>query len=201
MAARFKKAVVFTVLMALIVTFGSAYNPAGWAHAESSGEPFTWAFYWYLCGSNLETNNGYATDDLLEMAKVTLPENVVVVIETGGAKEWQNSLVEADRLQRYLYIRNELYLIESLPSANMGRPETLADFLSFCNENYPAEKQALILWDHGGGSVWGMMHDELYSYESLSLDGLRTALEAAPAASGMYEMVGIDACLMATVGC
>jgi len=200
MVVRFKKAVVFTVIMALIAAFGGACNPAGWAaHATNPIEPGTWAFYWYLCGSNLETNYGYATDDLLEMLEVPLPENAVVVIQTGGAEKWQNEVIEADKLERYVYAGNELYFAEALPSASMGRSETLADFLHYCNENYPAEKQALILWDHGGGSIWGMMHDELYAYDSLSLDGLRAALEAAPAASGKYEMVGIDACLMATV--
>ena len=27
----------------------------------------SWAVYWYLCGSDLETNGGFATIDLMEM--------------------------------------------------------------------------------------------------------------------------------------
>ena len=45
----------------------------------------SWAVYWYLCGSDLETNYGCATNDLIEMLEVALPENVNVIIETGGA--------------------------------------------------------------------------------------------------------------------
>lgn len=45
----------------------------------------SWAVYWYLCGSDLETNGGFATTDLSEMMEVQLPENVNVVIQTGGA--------------------------------------------------------------------------------------------------------------------
>jgi hypothetical protein len=35
----------------------------------------------------------------------------------------------------------------------MGEAETLADFLNFCNENYPADNRAVIFWDHGAGNV------------------------------------------------
>ena len=45
----------------------------------------SWAIYWYLCGSDLETNGGFASIDLSEMMEVELPENVNVVIQTGGA--------------------------------------------------------------------------------------------------------------------
>ena len=46
-----------------------------------SGEGGSWAVYWYLCGSDLESEGGFAT----ELLEVALPENVTVVIETGGA--------------------------------------------------------------------------------------------------------------------
>ena len=45
----------------------------------------SWAIYWYLCGSDLESDYGAATADLMELLEVDLPENVTVVIETGGA--------------------------------------------------------------------------------------------------------------------
>ena len=44
----------------------------------------------YLCGSDLETNGGFATIDLSEMMEVPLPEDVNVIIQTGGAAVWQN---------------------------------------------------------------------------------------------------------------
>lgn len=34
-----------------------------------------WAVYWYLCGSDLESNFAAATNDLAEMIDVKLPEN------------------------------------------------------------------------------------------------------------------------------
>lgn len=40
----------------------------------------------YMCGSNLETNFGAATNNIDEMLSVKLPEGVHVILETGGAK-------------------------------------------------------------------------------------------------------------------
>lgn len=61
-------------------------------------EDGSWAIYWYLCGSDLESNGGFATNDLSELMEVELPENVNVVIETGGSAVWQNDLMDAEKL-------------------------------------------------------------------------------------------------------
>ena len=92
----------------------------------------SWAVYWYLCGSDLESENGAATADLMEMLEVELPENVSVVIQTGGASSWDNDTVSPNVIGRYLYDVNGFQQIDEQPQANMGEAQTLADFLSFC---------------------------------------------------------------------
>lgn len=171
-------------------------------HLDIDVESGTWSIYWYLCGSDLETNYGCATQDLMELMEVTLPENVRVVIQTGGAKEWQNNVVNADILQRYVYDSTGLTLVDELPPASMGNTATLTDFLRFCKTYYPAEHTAVLFWNHGGGSVNGAAFDERYYLDSLTLDEMRTAFgrvwpgdEADPP----LELVGFDTCLMATV--
>ena len=57
------------------------------------GTDGSWAIYWYLCGSDLESDSGCATADLSEMMDVKLPENVKIVIQTGGAAAWQNEVI------------------------------------------------------------------------------------------------------------
>ena len=79
--------------------------------------------YWYLCGSDLESNYGAATADLNEMMQVKLPENVKVVIQTGGASKWQNDQVKTDRIQRYEYSGDTLTLKDETEQASMGDPE------------------------------------------------------------------------------
>jgi hypothetical protein len=188
------------------VSAGSVHDAAAIAPERDSaydGPAGTWAVYWYLCGADLESDPetpfGAATMDLQEMQSVTLPENVTVVIETGGAAQWKNDFVSAAELGRYAYAGNKLSKVGSEPLASMGDPDTFADFLRYCNENYPAERQMVVLWDHGGGSLSGMEFDELFDNDSLSLPEFQRAIESVPAVSGAYEIVGFDACLMAAV--
>ena len=84
----------------------------------------SWAVYWYLCGSDLETNGGFATIDLSEMMEVPLPEDVNVVIQTGGAAVWQNEYMDSSKLQRWLYNSDGLQLLEEQDTANMGEAQT-----------------------------------------------------------------------------
>ena len=169
---------------------------------ETGSEDQTWAIYWYLCGSDLESEFGAATDDLAEMMEVSLPENVKVVIQTGGAAAWKNDYVNADTLGRYVYAGNELELVETQPLANMGASETLEDFLRFCAENYPADRTMALFWNHGGGSVSGAAFDENFEDDSLTLEEFHAAFDAVYPLSQEkppFEVIGFDTCLMATV--
>lgn len=172
-------------------------TPGGEALSDGS-----WAVYWYLCGSDLETNGGFATTDLMEMMEVQLPENVNVVIQTGGAEVWQNEQMDPSKLQRWLFNSEGLQLIEEQPTANMGDAQTLYDFLAFANENYPADKVAVTFWNHGGGSVTGAAFDEIHGLDSLDLAEMYEAFNAvwpANAEDPALELVGFDTCLMATI--
>ena len=167
----------------------------------SSGDE-SWAVYWYLCGSDLETNHGFATTDLSEMMEVDLPENVTVVIQTGGSEIWQNDLMDPGKLQRWVRSGDDLLLVDELESASMGEAQTLYEFLDFANTNYPADKVAVTFWNHGGGSVSGAAFDQLYDNDSLNLLEMYQAFNEvwpANAANPALELVGFDTCLMATV--
>lgn len=162
----------------------------------------SWSVYWYLCGSDLETNGGFATIDLQEMMEVQLPENVNVVIQTGGASVWQNDLMDPSKIQRWVYNSEGFELVDEQETTNMGDAQTLYDFLNFANENYPADKVAVTFWNHGGGSVSGAAFDEIHGLDSLDLAEMYQAFDAvwpADSANPALELVGFDTCLMATV--
>ena len=161
-----------------------------------------WTVYWYLCGSDLESNYAAATNDLAELMDVTMPENVKVVIQTGGSLLWQNDIISADTLGRYVYDHNGLQLIEELPSASMGDAQTLKEFLAFGKKHYPAKRTAVVIWNHGGGSVSGAAFDELYGMDSLSLAEMYQAFAEAFGEDPQrrpVDIIGFDTCLMATV--
>ncbi len=78
---------------------------------------------------------------------------------------------------------------------NMGDPETLTWFINYTVENYPAEKYALILWDHGGnweGVCWDWTNDDY-----LTIEEVKQAL--ADSIIGKVDLLGFDACLMASL--
>lgn len=167
-----------------------------------SGEDAAWSVYWYLCGSDLESYYGCATDDLNEMLEADLPDNVQVVIQTGGAEQWQNDMVESGCIERYVYNSSGLEFIEQQPQSNMGDVQTLTDFLQFCAENYPAERTMVLFWNHGGGSVSGAAFDENYGFDSLTLAEFYQAFSSVYALSEEnppIDVIGFDACLMATI--
>lgn len=181
------------------VSSGNSPTPTS---VQSVSTDTEWTVYWYLCGSDLETNHSAATNDLAEMMEVELPENVKVVIQTGGASVWQNDIISPDTLGRYVYDHNGLQLVEELPSASMGDVQTLKDFLAFGKENYPAKRTAVVFWNHGGGSVSGAAFDELYDMDSLSLAEMYQAFSETYGANPQnqpLDIIGFDTCLMATV--
>jgi hypothetical protein len=181
----------------------SGGNDDGYQSAvPESSDGGTWAIYWYLCGSDLESGYGAATMDLEEMMAVKLPEGVEVVIQTGGASIWYNETVDADSIGRYVYDSRGLRLVDQQPQANMGDAETLAGFLEFCTTNYPADHTMVLFWNHGGGSVSGAAFDENYGYDSLTLTEMYTAFYSLYDLSvddPPFDVIGFDACLMATI--
>ncbi len=180
----------------------TAGDSTGKDNTDDSVKKGSWSIYWYLCGSDLESGGGFATDDLNEMLQVELPDNVNIVIETGGASEWMNDTVDADKLQRWVYNSEGFTLVDEQKKANMGESGTLEEFLRFAKQNYPAEKTAVVFWNHGGGSVTGAAFDELYNFDSLTLDEMYKAFSAVWTPSEKeqpLELVGFDTCLMATV--
>lgn len=217
-----KKNLILFVLIVLIMTFTACSSKKGDtsddAQADKEGVSVDigndradtkdieydneWVIYWYLCGSDLESNGGAATNDLAEMLDVQLPENVKVVIQTGGSSFWHNDFVNPDTLGRYLYDSEGLKLIEELPSASMGDAQTLKDFLAFGKKNYPARHTAVVLWNHGGGSVTGASFDELYNFDSLTLVEMNQVFSEVFGENPQnppVDIIGFDTCLMATV--
>lgn len=177
---------------------------SGNANSGSTNSSDTWAIYWYLCGSDLESEGGYATIDLAEMFEVELPENVQVIIETGGAGEWQNEFVESDKICRFLYSGSDLSLLDTQPLTSMGDPQTLYDFLDFADSNFEADHKMLLFWNHGGGSLSGASFDEIYEGDSITLDELDSVLytkyqEQSSIDNPWFDIIGFDTCLMSTI--
>ena len=150
-------------------------------------------------GSDLESEYGEATDDLTEMVKARKGDRIRVVVETVGTKKWSKRYgISPYRSQRYLVTNSGLSLVDdTLGQLDTTVPSTLSDFIRWGAENYPADRYILLLWDHGGGPVYGFGYDEYKPYSStLTIDEMQIALKD----GGVYfDLIGMDCCLMSSL--
>ncbi len=170
-----------------------------------------WTIMIYMCGADLESNgqtrpasaSGLASSDLDEILQVSnQPEEVNIIVETGGAKSWQSGhsySISSEKLERWHVENQKLVKDDTLSTySSMGLSSTLQSFLEWGLETYPADKTGVIFWNHGGGMT-GVCFDEkkedsLENYEIT--DAVQEALKNTGHEGEKLEFIGYDACLM-----
>lgn len=157
----------------------------------------------YICGADLESKyaigKGYATFNIQQMMAASSSDSVNMVLTTGGAKKGGLG-IDWTTVSRHVVKNGKLTTVGNVGKKNMGDPATLTDFIVWAKTNYPADKYALILWDHGGGDLFGYGSDENNSNDSLLIPEMTQALKSATQQTGInFDLIGFDACLMATV--
>ena len=189
-----------------------------------------WTILIYMDGSTLEapyantytqgipySKCGLATCDIREIIDTpNKPDDVNIVFETGGASEWTTNAngkysngydISTEYLQRHHVENGKLVLDkgqDKITKQKMGLQSVLQSFIEYGLDNYPADKTALILWNHGGG-MQGVCFDDDGSGQYCVSDGLE-GKEVAAAVSGALskcgmtgqklEFIGYDACIM-----
>ncbi|MDE6780708.1 MAG: peptidase C11 [Ruminococcus sp.] len=150
----------------------------------------------YMCGTDLESKYKMASSDIEEMKAASIGNNIDIIIYTGGCSDWQSNGISSSVNQIYQIKNGKLInLVSDDGSKSMTDPKTLSGFIKYCNTNFPANRNDLILWDHGGGSVSGYGYDEKYKNGSMNLGGINQALKDGGVT---FDFIGFDACLMAT---
>ena len=155
-----------------------------------------WSVFLYLCGTDLESQGGAATANLLELQEVQYDDSVNFIIQTGGTYTWQNDLIDPGYLQRFKSDGDGLTLLDQRKLASMGDPSTLSDFLKWGIKSYPADRYMVLFWNHGGGSIAGVEFDEVFDSDSLTLPELGEAFKEV---GQQFEVIGFDTCLMSTL--
>lgn len=157
----------------------------------------------YMAGSNLESEAGAATDDLRDMMQ-SMPDDgsLSVIVLASGAERWHCDIVP-DETNIYLLTRQGIEILERGEPSSMGDPSTLERLLDYGYRHFPADRYALILWDHGAGPMGGVCFDEVFqdggSCDGMTLQELGDALAASPFAEQKLSWIGFDACLMASL--
>ncbi|MCW3493329.1 clostripain-related cysteine peptidase [Microbacterium sp. SSM24] len=188
--------IAIAALTALFLAQTGAAEPDDDAEGEAS-----WTFLVYMMGdTNLEP---YALDDLTEMASVGSSDDLNVVAMVDRSPDYSSdgvlNLDDWEDTKLFEVQQDEFVELADLGELNTGDPATLASFVETAVSEYPAENYALLLWDHGGGWL-GMGADETDGEDPLELDEIAAGIDAGLAATGVdkLDMIGFDACLMAT---
>jgi len=156
---------------------------------------------YYFCGSDLESNGGYCSDDMQEIANAATNPNVKMIAQTGGSSQWQIDGISSNKLERFELSEGSIKKITSLSKASMGSPKTLSSFIKWTKENYPSERYMIVFWNHGSGSAYGVCFDELYQPDNKNPDSLSIVEMAQGLKEGgvTFDIIGYDTCLTATI--
>ncbi|MCL2566052.1 MAG: clostripain-related cysteine peptidase [Defluviitaleaceae bacterium] len=166
--------------------------------SKGAKKPYTIMIY--MNGSDLETEHGAATDDLIEMLESGLNADAAnIIIFTGGSKAWQNDVIPEYDCVIWEVANGKIYELARVGLRNMGNAGTLSSFIDFGILNFPADKYGLILWDHGGGSISGYGHDEHFGNDNLTLLDLNYAFKQSAMSHTKLEFLGFDTCLLGSV--
>ncbi len=173
----------------------------GTGNGGGTGATGPWTVFVYLVADNdLEP---FALADLLEMADVGSSADLRIVVQVDRSSDYTSqgvlNLGNWTSTKRLLVEKGHFTELADLGELNMADPATLRDFIAWGFQTYPADRTALVLWDHGGGSLQGFGVDEqaqaimgLPGIQQGVADGLRQAGRA------RFDLIGFDACLMAS---
>ena len=164
----------------------------------------------YMVGSDLEDNDESGTIDLMELVEgyQGLPQGntVEVIVAFGGAdKDGWRGMKFANARQIIADAGDGRFGDEAGPDAylrrdddaNMDDAGSLSLFLDFLADEYPAtESRFLTLWDHGN-SYQGFGGDTNFGGKQMSMSEMADAFQRSGA--GVFDMIGFDACLMASL--
>lgn len=185
----------------------------------------------YLDGDNNLESAGI--DDFLEMSSVGSDSNVKIVVQFDRIDGEDSSYGDWKTCKRF-YVTSGMTptagnAITDIGEANMGDPATLTAFIDWATTNYPANRYALVLWNHGGG--WREQQEALIkaleaaktcegknkielalkeirrpNYKAVCWDDtnvdclyMKEVKSALNAATYDMHMIGFDACLMGMI--
>jgi hypothetical protein len=187
------------------VAAGAAGAPAAvTANARATARPPRWTVMVYMAADNTLAVAGVNDIDEMEAAAANPEVQTVVQAEfspsqfaRAGCGPRCANLPSFDTF-RYR-VRSDLPhvtgpdgQVATLGNRDMTDPAQLREFVAWAKANAPAERYALVLWNHGGGYV-GLLEDETSRPQHMmSLTELRQALQG----TGGLDVLDFDMCLM-----
>lgn len=206
----------------------SAYQKCKFTITNKKEISSKYTIMFYMCASTLEYDPSYDdthsryygypqpylfTADIKEILSAgKIPDDVNIIIETGGATKWSFELgIRNDKLQRWSVEwdesthSNKLTLMETLNTNKMADEDSFESFINWGITNFEAEQMGLVISGHGGG-IAGCAYDENYTYlegensytNTLNSNEILNAVKKAFSRNGRdrFTWIGYDCCLM-----
>jgi len=165
----------------------------------------SWTFLVYMAADNNLEDSGLDNIDWMEQAGSTDKVNIVVQFDRNGQYDPR---LDWTGCRRYYinYGTNEgtidSTLIQDMGDVDTGDYNQFTDFVKWGMANYPAERYAVVLWNHGSGwrnraaSVRGICWDDT-SDNHITEAQMRLALSELYSYYGKkIQLVAMDACVM-----
>ena len=161
-----------------------------------------WTFLVFMNGDNdLED---FVTTDLNELEMACSGDGVHVIVQADRSNGYSIDDGNWIGTRRYYMTKDNdtnkvnSTIIEECGEQDMGDPMTLSDFLMWAHERYPAKHMFLSMWDHGNS--WRDISNDDTSDSAIDIASgeLITALEKIVSVRGPIDVIGFDACLMAS---
>ncbi len=169
-----------------------------------------WTILVYATASDIEAS---LFEDINEMELVVslLPGSVNFALlwdqssngktyASGGSTAWGGTgqaIIQPDTDSK-----NISTIFQQINEQNTGDSTTLTNFINWAKTTAPANKYALVLWDHGGGDIKGFNVDNegdaiKVNADRLYTDELVTAINNSNITN--FDLLAFDACLMSMV--
>lgn len=166
----------------------------------------SWLLAIYIAADN--SLDRAASADLNELVRGGVPPNTEVLVLVDRAEHPAIPWASVDGLSEHStakWLRIDtagLEELEDIGEVNMATPATLRGFAQRV-EAHPAERKVVVLWDHGGGTVFAADKTATAGDGSLTAAEIAGAFQRDPddASAGYFnvDILGFDACLMSSI--
>jgi hypothetical protein len=194
-----RKALVGAMTLVVVACGGGGGNDAG-----TNGGAAGWTVLVYMMAdNNLEP---FAVQNVKQMAAVGSGSGLNLVVQVDRAGQYSRDPMlnlpapSTSTVKRLLVQKGAVQVVGEPGDVDTGDPASLADFISWGVKKYPAQKYALVLWDHGGAWLGGFGQDTSHANHGFTVPALAQGIKSGLQQAGLARltMVGFDACLMAT---
>ncbi len=172
--------------------------------ASAAQQVKEWNMLVFLNGNN--NLDSFGAMNINQMEQIGSNDQVNILVQWASAKKDNVSRLYITQDNNTQQVTSQV--VQNMGSVDMGDWKELVKFVEWANQNYPAKKYFVVVWDHGGGwhlaSIPGMKPMDISwddnTGNNITTEQLGQAMaEAAKVIGHKVDVYSSDACLMGMV--